>query len=409
MVLLVSVVVPGEAAPPAVGRTTAAPWLPDTRPVFNDPTGVATARRRVIARVHEAIRHTPAGATIRLATYNIDRVDTADLLLQARARGVRVQIVVNDNLVNPVIRRLQHRLGANPSRGSFLVICRAACRNGSSTGNLHMKIYSFTQAGGARSVVISSSSNLGRAAANGQWNDAITVYGDETLFATWVAIFDQLKRDRPVSPRYVTYQTDGVSADFQRPVVSSVTRTRLATTDPQLRRLRQVGCRAPAGFGVGGRTVVRVNMYAWYATRGERLAGELASMQREGCRVYVIGSVVSAPVVRILRNAGIPVRVADWDWGEKPATSGDRTVIGSRCYSHLKYVTVNGLFRGRGARAVWTGSENWSPPGTSSDEVTFELNDARVARAYVEQWWRMWSDRDATHRPGVRPTRRPCA
>ena len=398
-----------EAAP----RASAATWLPPTAPVFNDPTGRPAQRRLVVERVHQAIRHTPAGATIRVATYNIDRRDTADLLLRARARGVGVQIVVNDNLLNPVIQRLQRRLGRDPARRSFVVVCKAACRNGSRTGNLHMKVYAFSQSGAARSVVISSSSNLGRAAADGQWNDAITVYGDDALFAAWTRVFDQLKRDRPAAPRRLTYQSASLRADFQRPwarrTPGRVTLARRAGGDPQLRRLRQVGCAAPAGYGVGGRSVVRVNMYAWYGARGERLARELASMRREGCRISAIGAVVSAPVVAILRRAGIPVRAADWDWGDKPATSGDRIVFGSRCYSHLKYVTVDGLFRGRGTRVVWTGSENWSAPGLSSDEVTFEIHDAAAVRAYDAQWQRMWRSPRATHRTGSKPTSRPCA
>ncbi|GAA3679750.1 hypothetical protein GCM10022237_43710 [Nocardioides ginsengisoli] len=395
------VVVAGSGtAPPAVAADT---WLPPTGPVFNDPTGSKPQRTVVIRTVHAAIRHTPPGATIRLATYNIDRRDTADLLLQARARGVRVQIVVNDNLVNPVIRRLQRRLGHNPDASSFLVICKAACRNGSRTGNLHMKVYAFSQSGAARSVVINSSSNLGNAAANGQWNDAYTVDGDDALFAAWVAIFDQLKRDRPASPRFLTYESGTVRADFQR-----VTTAR--AIDPQLRRLRQVGCRAPLGYGdARGRSVVRVNMYAWYGARGEALARELASMRREGCQISVIGSVVSAPVVRILKGVGIPVRAADWDWGQKPATSGEEIVFGSRCYSHLKYVTVDGLFRGQGTRVVWTGSENWSAPGLSSDEVTFEIHDDRAVRAYDDRWQRMWRSTRTTHRTGLKPTSRPCA
>ncbi len=397
-------------APVPSARAAGPGWLPVTGPEFNDPTGKPADRRRIIKRVHQAIRHTPAGATIRIATYNIDRRDTADLLLAARKRGVRVQIVVNDNLVNPVILRLQRRLGKNPARRNFLVICKAACRNGTATGNLHMKVYAFTQSGAARSVVINSSSNLGRAAADGQWNDAYTLYGDDTLFAAWVAIFDQLKRDKPATPRYVTYTTDALAVSFQR--LHGTARGRVATRragDPQLQRLRKVRCAAPAGFGTAGRSIVKINMYAWYGARGERLAREVASLRREGCQVSVIGSVISAPVVSILERAGIPVRAADWDWGDKPATSGDQIVFGSRCYSHLKYVTVDGSFRGRGTRVVWTGSENWSAPGLSSDEVTFEIHDRAALKAYDATFQRMWSSRRATHATGVKPTSRPCA
>ncbi|WP_408896079.1 hypothetical protein ACJ5H2_14305 [Nocardioides sp. R1-1] len=264
----------------------------------------------------------------------------------------------------------------------------------------------------ARSVLISSSSNLGYGAAAGQWNDALTLYGDDALFGAWVTVFDQLRRDRPVRPRHLEYRGGVVGVDFQRPDGDPARRVvlRRATGDPQLQRLRRVECAAPAGFGDGqGHTVVRVNMYAWYAGRGEALARELASMRAEGCDIAVVGSVVSGPVVRILQRAGIPVRIADWDWGEKLSTAGDEMVFGARCYAHLKYVTVNGTFRGAATRVVWTGSENWSPPGLSSDEVTLEVQDPTVVAAYDAQWQLMYGNPRINHRPGVQPRSRPCA
>ncbi|WGX98840.1 phosphatidylserine/phosphatidylglycerophosphate/cardiolipin synthase family protein [Nocardioides sp. L-11A] len=380
-------------------------WQPATGAVFNNPMGGVKARTKVVRQVHQAIRHTPPGATIRIATYNIDRADTARLLLEAHRRGVHVRIVVNDNIIGRTIRGLQARLGRDRRADSFLHICTSACRNSSRAGNLHMKVYSFSQTGAARSVVISSSSNLGYGAAAGQWNDALTISGDDALFAAWTQVFQQLKRDRTAKPRHLEYSSETVGADFQRVRVS-----RAATGDPQLRRLRRVDCAAPGGFGDGrGHSVVRVNMYAWYAGRGEALARELAAMRAEGCDIAVVGSVVSAPVVRILQRAGIPVRIADWDWGRKLSTAGDDIVFGARCYSHLKYVTVDGTFRGTATRVVWTGSENWSPPGLSSDEVTFEVHDPTVVTAYVARWQKMFTSTRITHRPGIRPTSRPCA
>ncbi|MCR1782390.1 hypothetical protein KVF89_07590 [Nocardioides carbamazepini] len=399
-----------------VAPTTAAaddPWLPTAGPVFNNPMGGVKARTKVVRQVHRAIRHTPPGATIRIATYNIDRRDTARLLLKAHRRGVQVQVVVNDNIVGKVIRGLRAELGGNRKAGSFLYVCTASCRSGSPAGNLHLKVYSFSQTGAARSVVISSSSNLGYGAAAGQWNDAFTVYGDDALFDAWTTLFQQLKRDKVANPRHLEYRGELVGVDFQRlrgAQRSQVLLRGKGTADPQLKRLRQVECAAPGGFGDGqGHTLVRVNMYAWYAGRGEALARELASMRAEGCDIAVVGSVVSGPVVRILQKAGIPVRIADWDWGEKLSTAGDDIVFGSRCYSHLKYVTVNGTFRGAAGQVVWTGSENWSPPGRSSDEVTFEIRDPAVVAAYDTQWQKMYASNRITHRPGVQPRSRPCA
>ncbi|WP_436699142.1 phospholipase D-like domain-containing protein [Nocardioides sp. BYT-33-1] len=389
------------------------PWLPTAGPVFNNPMGGVKARTTVIRQVHAAIRHTPPGATIRIATYNIDRRDTARLLLRAHRRGVNVQIVVNDNIVGRVIRDLRSRLGHDRRAGSFLHICTASCRSGSPAGNLHLKVYSFSRTGAAPSVLISSSSNLGYGAAAGQWNDAFTVVGDDALFDAWTTVFQQLVRDRVANPRHLEYRGEVVGVDFQRLRGAERRRVLLrgkGTGDPQLKRLRRVGCATAGGFGDGqGHTVVRVNMYAWYAGRGEALARELASMRAEGCDIAVVGSVVSGSVVRILQRAGIPVRIADWDWGEKLSTAGDDIVFGSRCYSHLKYVTVDGTFRGAAGRVVWTGSENWSPPGRSSDEVTFEIRDPAVVAAYDAQWQRMYGSDRITHAPGVRPRSRPCA
>lgn len=415
--LLSSLVAPspatGSASAPAPAHAAAAPtWLPVAGPVFNDPTGTSAQRRAILGRIHAAIRHTPAGATIRIATYSIDLSETADLLLEARRRGVNVQIVINDNTVGTVERRLQSRLGSRRRAASFLVVCSAACRNGSRSGNLHLKVYSFSHAGAARDVFISSSANLSGGGVRAQWNDAYTVYGDAALFATWVRLFSQLRLDQPVTPRRVTYRTDGLQVDYQRPVADPASRVEVSRTsgDPVIDRIRQVGCAAPAGYGSNGRTVVHVVMVHWYGDRGARIAGALAARKRSGCVVRVIGANMSRTVVRVLKDARIPVRAADWDWGEKRSLVDESAfVYGARCYSHLKVMTVSGTFRGAPARTVFTGSENWSPPGLSSDEITLEIRNGAVLKAYNDRWRRMWGSTDATHRTGIEPTRRPCA
>lgn len=405
--------VPGAGASAGVpDRTTAAvdTWLPRTGPVFNSPTGDRTARVAILSRVHEAIRHTPRGQTIRMASYNIDRRDTADLLIKAKSRGVNVQIVVNANLIGPVEKRLQSRLGKDRHKSSFLVICKNACRNGSSTGNMHMKVYSFSQAGAAKGVIINSSANLGSGAVNGQWNDAFTVYGNTALYDTWVTTFRQLRLDRTFDPRRVRYRSETLGVYYQRPTHARETETVTVTNtgDAPVDRLRAITCATSAGYGLDRRTVIRINMYAWYGARGIRIAREVAARKRAGCKVAVIGSVIADDVVKVLRGAGILVKAADWDWGQKLSTSGDKMVYGPRCYSHLKYVTINGTYKGKATRVVLTGSENWSAPALSSDEVTYEIHNSSVLSAYNKRWRAMWDSPNATHSYKVKPTRRPC-
>lgn len=141
---LVSAAPNGTAAaagvePTASLATAADPWMPIPGPVFNAPEGRADQQTKIIDRIHDAIRHTPPGATIRFATYSLDRRGSALLLTKAFRRGVNVQIVANDNLISGVERALQAELGSNPDAPSFLVICRAACRNSNRAGNQHMK------------------------------------------------------------------------------------------------------------------------------------------------------------------------------------------------------------------------------------------------------------------------------
>lgn len=407
-----------EATPPASASGAAKPWTPPRGAVFNDPTGGYAARTRIVRRVNDAIKHTPKGAVIRIATYNFDRADTANLLIRAYRRGVHVQVVANDNLKSPVEAKMRRVFGTHRRASSFFVFCKGACRT-KGNGNLHIKISSFSQTGAAKDVVISSSANIGGAASRGQWNDAYTIVGDAGLFNVWRTLFNQLKLDRPATPRRVSYVRGPLAAAFQRRsaerrsggarasrVVS--TRARKGSGDVVLDRLNRIACHAPTGYGTHGHTSIRIIMYAWYGARGERLARKIAHLKRVGCDVRVIGSVIGDPEVDILQGAGIRVRAADWDWGTKQATSGDHEVYGSKCYSHLKVMTVNGSYRGKGVRLVMTGSENWSPPSFGNDEVTLLIDSASTLRTYLAQFRRMWRSAKVTHPVKEQPTSRPC-
>lgn len=389
---------------------TAATWSPPAGPFFNNPTGGSASRNAIVARINTSVRYARPGSYIRFVTYNLDRSDTIDQLIAAHKRGVRVQILVNRKMWSGGERKLAQRLGTNRSRSSFIYGCGGACRGGT-TGNLHIKIHSFTQVGDRRNILINSSGNLGGGAAGSQWNDAQTIYASTSLWRTWLRMFNELKADRRATPRYVSWSGGGTSAGFQRTRPGATTDELYArgTGDRVIDRLRRVGCAAPRGYGSKGKTVLRVHMYAWYARRGERIADELVRLKKRGCVIRVIGSVTSDPVYRKLRRVGIPARDAAWDWGQKKSTSGDNIVYGSRCYSHYKWMSVNGAFGGRGTHSVWTGSENWSPPSFSNDEVTFRFTSKRYYDAYAGRFNRMWDSSNATHRVYIEPKRRPCA
>ena len=72
-------------------------------------------------------------------------------------------------------------------------------------------------------------------------------------------------------------------------------------------------------------------------------------------------------------------------------------------------MSVNGRFNDRGTFSVWTGSENWSPPSFSNDEVTFRFTSKTYYQAYTARFNKMWDSSRATHRIYWQPKTRPCA
>lgn len=386
-------------------------WAPPQGPVFNNPHGNVSDRYRVVNKINNSIKYAPRGSTIRFATYNLDRMDSSKLLIAAHRRGVHIQVVLNDNFYPRAVKNLVAEVGKNRHRPSFVHICSGSCRSGDK-GNLHIKIYSFSKVGPRSNVMISSSANLATAGASSQWNDADTIYANSSLWKLWVREFNELKADRRTSPRFISYNSGSTSVGYQRPMTGRATTDTYGrgTGDRALDRLKKIGCSAPAGYGSRGRTVLRIAMYAWYDARGERLARQVAALKRHGCNVKATVAVTSKQVIGILKGAHVPVRVADWDWGQKQSTSGNSIVYGSRCYSHYKWMSVNGRFNNKGTFSVWTGSENWSPPSFSNDEVTWQFNSKSYYKQYGNRFNTMWSSNNATHSTKVvHPTRRPCA
>jgi phosphatidylserine/phosphatidylglycerophosphate/cardiolipin synthase-like enzyme len=280
LVLGLSLLIPVSAAQPGLAQTgtagvaRAAQWRPPAGAAFNNPVGGPAERSRLIHRIGDAIRHTHKGQTIRIATYSFDRHDIADLLIKAKRRGVHVQVVVNDNWTSKPTKRLRRALGHNPHKNNFVVICQGSCRGG--PGNLHMKVFSFTKTGGASNVLMTGSTNITNRAANLQWNDLFTVVGNKGLFDTFVGIFNQLKLDKRVNPRWVEYHGTGMDATFYRKSAqqpSSVQsrpapRAPAPEDDPVNKRLKRIRCAAAKGAGINGHTVVRIMMYGWQNDRG---------------------------------------------------------------------------------------------------------------------------------------------
>jgi len=415
------------AVTPPPGTATAADrvaptWRPRVGPVFNNPLGKLSSQQAILRQVLAAVRHTRRGATIQMAVYSFDRSDLASALRKAHRRGVHVQIVVNKAVLSGVSRSLRRQLGRNPHRSSFLVACPGACRKKGDGGNMHVKVFAFSQTGAARNVVISSSGNMTSKAIYRQWNDSYTVSGDAGLYATWKKLFRQMALQRRVGPRRLVYTSSDrtYSAWFERSLASagnqpatatattSLTTARYrASADPVVNRIRRVGCRAPAGYGHHGRTVIRIAAYAMFEVRGQALAKALIRKKRQHCDIAIIISVPGRGTYKMLQRAGIRIRSADWMFAERVASEEDGiSGFGPRFYSHLKFMAINGTYSGAPTKTVWTGSENWDTISFDNEEVVLTINDASVYRSYIDRWNSMWYGK-ATHKMGIKPEEGP--
>jgi hypothetical protein len=397
---------------PKPGTNPHATWKPPTGAAFNYPVGSRAARTVLVRRVIAAINHTLGGETIRIAAYSFDRTDVMNALLAAHRRGVRVQIVLNDNWFSPQTFHLRRVLGHKPGHKNFVVFCQGSCRGG--PGNLHMKVYAFSRTGAARNVVITGSANMTDRAVSLQWNDLYTMNNQAPLYNTFVHVFNQLKHDRRVSPRWVTFHDGSIGGQFYKTEQGAAGRARTVSSrtvsklpgpqrDPVLQRLKKIRCTAVKGAGLNGHTVIRITMYGWNHARGKWLANQVADLKRRGCDVKAILGVPGGGVQRVLHNAHVPLKSSDYDYINEGTIDDPEWVV--NFYSHLKVLAVNGNMSGKPVHSVWTGSENWSPMSFRNDELILRVDSVRNYRKYAAWFDFMWNH--GTHKLGVKPAGKP--
>ncbi len=419
LVPMIALLLGGLAVVPTAGSATPAPptaladsradsWVPPSGVAFNLPRSGAKARTKLIRRVIAGINHAPKGSTIRFAMYSFDRKDVTQAILKARKRGVHVQMIVNDNWTSPQTRQLRRVLGTKPKKKNFYVICHGACRGGK--GNLHMKVYAFERTGAANKVIMTGSSNLTDRAVSLQWNDQVTLLNQPGLYDAFLKIFGQLKFDKKVKKRRLTYNGDPTfDALFYKEkanrtsTVNSSLQPRVPgpSKDPVLKRLKAVNCTAKAGFGIGGKTSIRIIMYGWNKVRGNYLADRIALMKRQGCNIAIITSVAGGAVVKKINRARIPLKSADYDYQTNLVTE-EETV---NFYSHLKVLMVNGTYQGKSVKTVWSGSENWSGTSFLNDELIIHMTGTSVYNRYLKQFQLIWNK--FSHAVGVHPINLP--
>jgi phosphatidylserine/phosphatidylglycerophosphate/cardiolipin synthase-like enzyme len=321
-----------------------------------------------------------------MSMFLMDGKPSADMLINARKRGVKVQLVLDGNDARSAMARRMARVFNRDNRpaqpiperwgrdGSFVVFCKGSCR-GAGPHNNHTKFYSFTRTGSAANVVMVSSSNLNAGGAVRGWNDLWIAKGRPRMTAQYADIHREMSRDAPAGNRYRQLADGGLISRFYPKPKGG---------DPVMMDLNKVRCRGVAGgAGRDGRTAINVDMFAWNGDRGMNIARKLIRLDRDGCHVSIIYGAPSKQVRLLLSASARRGGVKLWD------SRFDRNRDGVYdIRTHGKYMLINGHYGSdRSAWRVHTGSQNWGR-GTlrGGDENTLTVVSRGAYGRYINHW-----------------------
>jgi hypothetical protein len=334
--------------------------------VYSPPLGAVFASplngrgRAILNQVIGSIRASPKGSTIRLVVWNFADGPTTDALIDAKARGVKVQVVVAETVTGKQWFRLRNALGRRTDDDSFAIRCHNACR--SDRFVMHAKIFLFSRAGKRRHVSMFGSTNLTKAAGNRQWNDQVTTT-NKGLYKFFVQTFDEYAADKDVATPFDEYDNGRYRVVlFPRP-----------EDNPIAKALEKVKCHDPAARSKDRRTVVRIAIAGWFDEFGIRIAQQVRRLWDNGCDIRIVTTLAGRKINRLLKRTygrgRVPIRQVTIDY--------DKDGIPER-YMHMKSIAVNGYYDGTAnTQVLFTGSPNWSGEARASDEVWVEVREAR--------------------------------
>jgi hypothetical protein len=356
---------------------------------------IKSLRYKIRKPMLRTINSTPRGATIRWMVFSFGDWAIERALVRARNRGVSVQVLGNykNRETWAPWRQLQASLGTrksrkgqDPERISWARQCVRSCRGWG--GNLHMKLYLFSQVSTVTNVVMYGSWNPTWVANQRQWNHLDTRW-DAATYQQYLTIFHQAKRDKPYG--YAHWSSGGMEhMVFPRPSTK-------AGNDPLARELSKISCVIPPdGNGATHATVVRIGMYVFGGARGTWMAKRIRSLWNHGCNVSIVYGFASSRALSILYSPSgrgrIPMKQAMKVENGKPYR-----------YLHDKYVAVRGMYDGKYVNVVWSGSTNFSNLGFSADDLTVRTITpmpvaAPVVQGYFDDFKVTWNGPDV-HRP----------
>ncbi|WP_433176278.1 phospholipase D-like domain-containing protein [Actinoallomurus sp. CA-150999] len=361
--LVAGVAAEGDAAPLTTGRAAAAVRAAGsdidaqktavrTGPVFNTPTGGKAKQHVIATKIAQLISGTPKGAVIYVAMYHFSTKDLAKQLAKAKKRKVNVRVVLDyESSRYKAYKTLKKALGSNRKKSSWVTLC-AKGRGCIGPQFNHNKFFLFSTTRGAKKVVLQTSANATYNSRDLQWNDAL-VLRNSGVYAGYRRYFYDLAKQRHTGNYHRIVHAGRYRLDFLP----------WSSGDPVSQHLDMVSC--------AGGTRIRLVMghFTW-----QPIAQRLWNLDNAGCRVQVVFGHVGQSVLKELTRAG----------GRHGGPELRYLPENGHAYEHSKYLLVDGRYRGKKQKAIFTGSSNYTDPGFHAhDEAMISAVDATLEKEYV--------------------------
>ncbi|MCY0934115.1 phospholipase D-like domain-containing protein [Streptomyces sp. H34-S4] len=443
--LLGSLLTVGAPAASAEDTTT----YVTTGPVFNKPKGTAAEQGAILSHLGRLVNGARSGSEIRISLYMFGSGWLADQLAAAHRRNVNVQVLVDDDTVsNPwmagagalVRDKLNTAFAAVPPAGttygtSWFRVCAPdqPCLAKGTGGVNHNKIFLFSRTTGSGSpdkgkpvddVVVQSSGNLTTWDRESAWNDAMTVAGNEALYAGYTRYFDLMtaSQARPDGSGRVDnlaidveaapakgyfFPRNSTNPDAKTDVVENIlSMIETPVTGPEGQPAAVCHGNTPGHGTADGRTVIRIaNGHISRPAVAEKLwrladagcfvdivYGKLADYEAQGVHretAYWLTRTTAKGKIALHRLANDELKnPAD------PQASGT--------FSHTKYLLIEGSYKGvKDQKLIFTGSHTYTGMAlTSNDEALLKYESAPVHDAYVLNFREQRAAADAEARYG---------
>jgi phosphatidylserine/phosphatidylglycerophosphate/cardiolipin synthase-like enzyme len=321
---------------------------------FSNPPAFAGRDYTIITELRRLIDSVPAGGTIRGTIHSISIDGVADSLLAAQTRGVSVSVVLDgknaastDPAVATIKKLTNARFCTNSNGGG-------GCIGTGSAGNMHTKMFTFSQAtdpnGVARPYVVwFGSSNLTYASGPDAFNNTITLYDAVTLYDGFNANFSDMWNRRHYTGNDYYDSASGRGYYQATPADAYASPEGVGQTDTIVTRLNDVTPDANCRLRIG---------MAFVTTGRPEILAQVKRYRAGGCAVWMVvgtddtgGISMSQSVYNELLDAGVNIRRKD--------------------KVHDKFFLVYGKYGTSYAYRVYTGSQNWSQDALNENEELF--------------------------------------